>query len=957
MDERSTQPDAGNGNGDDTSPSWDPNRVPVEELAADFADRHRQGERPTIDEYVSKHPELADEIRELFPVVATMEQMQDRIQHDLRVVRSKAPFSIQQLGDYRVIGEIARGGMGIVCEAEQVTLGRRVAVKVLPEHALRSPKDIQRFSREAQTAAKLHHSNIVPVFGVGEQDGVHYIVMQLIQGLGLDEILPEIKRIVLGGPPEGSSTPSSSSVRASCARRNAEALLSEDLSTETARPASSNGVAKPARAETAGFADRTDPIDESSSEELHQTAANHSRQPKRAKVGQEYWRNVARIGIQAAKALAYAHSQGTLHRDVKPGNLLLDEDGVVWMADFGLAKAVEQDAVTWTGDIVGTLRYMAPERFHGEADSRSDIYSLGLTLYELLTFKRAFDGTDRVALTHNVTMEDLVPPRRHNLSIPQDLETIVLKAAAREPSDRYENAEHLANDLECFLEDRPIRARRAGPGEQFVRWCRRNRAVACLAATVALVLLGASISTTLGYMRESNQRRIAETERRIAETERRRAEATSQLAVGALDRIYGQFAPSPVQPAIGTSDDGGDSLLAPQSQLPLSTDVALLLESLLDFYDKLSFQSEGDETVLLKSVMAKRRVGDIQHQLGETRKARAAYESAIEQVAMIGDSFSEKESLRLELARIHNGLGSVLDSQRETKSAIASHRRAMKLLEPTSVTPEPMYELARSSYLLHLAERSYRRRSRQEDGIDNRNNYIHQAVTLLTELTEKYPGIPNYRFLLARCCRVDGQGDDEERRVRAIRILEALVDEFPEVPDYRYELGDAYAVDDFERLWSWNQSEINRSPQGLGRAEERLLRALDSTQDIDISHPNIPSYLRLKARLLHTYATVLRDMGKQDAALQHFHRAVDKQRLVVRHSRDGHFQEVLLAHIKLDLAEMLRAAGQTSDADVTLQAVVTELSALLADPACGFTSFSRNFARDILTKSQELISE
>ena len=190
----------------------------------------------------------------------------------------------------------------------------------------------------------------------------------------------------------------------------------------------------------------------------------------RSDTGRAYWGGVARIGIQTAQALAYAAAQGTLHRDVKPSNLLLDGRGNLWVTDFGLAKAADSEDLTHTGDIVGTLRYMAPERFSGKGDLRSDLYSLGLTLYELLALRPAFEAPDRQQLVHQVLHAE--PPRLRQLdrSIPRDLETIIHKAIDKDPARRYQTAEQLADDLQRFLDDRPIRARRVGAVEKLWRW-------------------------------------------------------------------------------------------------------------------------------------------------------------------------------------------------------------------------------------------------------------------------------------------------------------------------------------------------------------------------------------------------------------------------------------------------------------------------------------------------------
>ncbi len=629
------------------SPQWDPDREPVEELAAEFAERCRTGQRISVEQFAQQHPELADQLRELLPAVEAMERLNTRRMGSGISSVGWLPVT-EQLGDFRVVAEIARGGMGIVYEAEQVTLGRRVAVKVLPQQALRSDRDVQRFQREAQTAAKLHHTNIVPVFGVGEQDGTHYIVMQLIRGVGLDEILVELKRIVAeSGDAEGEKRQTTS--RSSRIKQSAVALLKDELR----RDSSSSSVnSEDATSTDVSEGDERQRFERSANEAVSTVGNSSNARQIRARIGSEYYRNVARIGLQAANALSHAHRHGTLHRDVKPANLLLDDEGVVWMADFGLAKAVEHNNVTWTGDIVGTLAYMAPERFQGTTDPLSDIYSLGITLYELVTFERPYDGKDRVSVMHRVANEELPQPRKRNPHVPRDLETIVLKAAARNPSDRYRTAADLAADLECYLEDRPIQARRVSHAEQFARWCRRNRAVASLAATVMLLLATVLGVTMAGYVHATGQRH--------------RAETTSNLAESALDEIYGQLAPAQLNiPSSSTSlGEAEDAALVGSPQMPLSPEVALLLENLARFYDELSKQADDTERLAVKSISANRRVGDIRRRLGEIDLARSSYERAIQRIERLDGKIRETAAVRLEHARIQNGLGIVLQQYR-----------------------------------------------------------------------------------------------------------------------------------------------------------------------------------------------------------------------------------------------------------------------------------------------------
>jgi WD40 repeat protein/serine/threonine protein kinase len=442
---------------------------PLVRLAEEFAERYRRGERPSVTEYAVRYPALAADIRDLFPALAMIEEFGSVAgpasgprAHTVTPDGTTPP----QLGEYRILGEVARGGMGIVYEAEQVSLGRHVALKVLPFQGLLAPHHLERFQREARAAAKLHHSNIVPVFGTGEDRGVHYYAMQFIHGQGLDAVLDELAH------PRGAKTPapdtSPKRQRGDLSASLAKGLLSGQFpaavppqpppappaAPPSGRPAGGSGV----------FRDASEV---------------------------DYLRGVARLGVQVADALAYAHQHGIVHRDIKPSNLLLDTRGTVWVTDFGLAKAEGSGDLTGPGDVVGTLRYMAPERFRGRADPCGDVYSLGLTLYELTTLRPAHGATDRVALIEQVRHQTPIRLRRLDRRVPRDLETIILKAIAKDPAGRYPTAQALADDLRRFLDDKPIRARRASASEYAWRWCRRNPALALLAAAVAVLLVGA----------------------------------------------------------------------------------------------------------------------------------------------------------------------------------------------------------------------------------------------------------------------------------------------------------------------------------------------------------------------------------------------------------------------------------------------------------------------------------
>lgn len=478
-----------------TAPSSSGHRDPVERLAEEFLDRQRLGERPTMAEYIEQYPQWAERIRELFSTLTAPEQSEPRTHEKTGpfepAVDDPGPSRLGRLGEYRILREIGRGGMGVVYEAVQESLGRHVALKVLPLQGRFSEVQMERFRLEARSAARLYHRHIVPVYDAGEHEGVPYLAMQYIPGRGLDVVLNEVRRLRAGAIAVGSRGVNSivpSDMGVSAATR---ALLTGCSPSESTLAADEVEGPAPARLDgpTSAGPDGADFTTAATRPSNGSTARPDGGLLLSHSSILDYHRAAARLIMQAAEGLGHAHQHGILHRDVKPSNLLLDVEGHVWIADFGLAKLEGSDGPTQSGDIVGTIRYMAPERFEGWSDRRGDVYGLGMTLYESLTLKPAFEATTRARLIEQVVHDPPPPPHKHDPRISRDLETIVLKAIAKEPGERYATAEALASDLANFLAGRPILARRSPLPERAWRWSRRNPTTAGLLAASAVAAL------------------------------------------------------------------------------------------------------------------------------------------------------------------------------------------------------------------------------------------------------------------------------------------------------------------------------------------------------------------------------------------------------------------------------------------------------------------------------------
>lgn len=862
--------------------------VDLDALLEEFLERMRRGEEPSTEDYARRHPGLADEIREVFSAAAAMENLKGA-SGDPSGTRAPTPQTLpERIGDFRIIREIGRGGMGAVHEAEQESLGRRVAVKVLLHQTLHGSAQLERFLREARLAAGLHHTNIVTVYGVGEEGGLRYIVMELIEGVSLDRVIAQM-----------ASQEAASAGKTGDPSDGQLAAVSEHLYGD-------------------GRADR--------------------------------WYRVACLGLQLAEALRHAHERGVLHRDIKPGNVLVDGHGGAWIADFGLARAMEDDDVSQTGTTAGTLRYMAPERFRGETTCRTDLYGLGLVLREVLTLTPAFVETDRARLIHRITQEAVRSAREANRDVPRDLDTIVGKLTAPDPRHRYPSAAALADDLRRYLDGRPVKARPLAWPMRVWCWSRRNPVVAGLTAALLLLVLATVSATTAG---------LVQTRKALAreQSQRQRAETNATLALAALDSMFSRFSPAKggASSPTSVSQSGGEALALPAAPV-LSIEAAGLLQDLLPLYDRLASETGDERHVREQAAAAGKRIGDVQWQLGQFARAAESYVRASE---MYRDLAAKQGSTTfvLEQARIQNALGQLHRNTAKADEAEGAHRDALALImslpEKERTRRDARFETARTHFFIgsraelkgppgrRESDRGRARPDRRRRG--EADEHLGEAVDLLLKLLEERPADAECRCLLALCYR---QRPHDERRgdQAAARILEELVRDFPGVPDYRYELAHCYGS------VSLRNSGQLPTPD-VGDAEEQLRRGLEQMEWLVRRHPYVSRYAAGRAQLCHKLAMVHRRAGRLGEAEKHCRRAVDEMAMLCEQNPEVATYTIWLGAYRNALADVLMQRGELPEARELLSDTVTRLE------ATGEQDPLRSFAQTVSEQSRRILKK
>lgn len=616
-------------------------------LVDELIGRTQRGEPFDHESLLEKHPQYRQQLTEILATIQLVADLRGPASAGSSLSSREAATATDDrqlgvIGDFRIIHELGRGGMGVVYEAEQQALRRRVALKVLPFASILDPRRLARFKLEAQAAAALSHPHIVPVYGVGCDRGVHYYAMQLIRGRTLADVISQLAAI----PP--ASQRSSGQTPVLPAEENSNGAFACPIQRESDLPGA------PSCSDTRANED-TAPL----------TSAPPARRQADFGDGAVY-RTIARLGIEAAQALQHAHDHGIIHRDIKPGNLILDDNGHIWITDFGLAQLESGANVTFSGDLLGTVRYMSPEQARvqpGIVDHRTDVYSLGVTLYELLVQRPAFSGTDRHELLIKIGSQEPIAPTALSPFVPRELSTIVLKAARRMPEDRYASAAALAEDLQRFLDHQPILAKPPTVLDRVGKWCRRNRALAVAGvcsmvfAIVTLAISNVMIAKQRNLARDASLREMRQAQQ--ASRERDRASTNFRLALEAINEMLHRVGRSRLK------------------NVPHMQEVRVALtEHALRLLHDLDTLAETQPQIELEIGRAHQQLGHLQQMLGQHEAAEESLQRAVAVFEGMATSPSASHESQLLLAETFKSRADNVFALGRYDEAVDFHRHA-----------------------------------------------------------------------------------------------------------------------------------------------------------------------------------------------------------------------------------------------------------------------------------------
>ncbi|MBC8471005.1 MAG: protein kinase [Planctomycetes bacterium] len=861
----------------------------VAEVAEDFLRRIEQGENPEVADYAARYPSIAENLRQILPVLTMVGASQD-VWLGRDQVCDKGMPQERILGDFKILREVGRGGMGVVYEARELSLGRRVALKVLPFVAVLDPHQLKRFKMEAQIAACLHHTNIVPVFSVGCERGVYYYAMQYIEGHSLASIIHELRQ----------------------------------------------------------YANNKTPVNEKKSRFLKTGLSDCAKclLTVRSTHSSEFVRSVAQLCIQVAEALQYAHDMGVVHRDIKPSNIMLDERGHPWITDFGLAQYRTNTATVLTrpGDVLGTIRYMSPEQVAGNTtmvDHRTDIYALGATLFELLSLEPVFAHQERHRLMNSIEMDEPRSLHLLNPAVPKDLETIVLKAMAKDPVRRYTSSKALAEDLRRFLDHRTIEARRPSMGECLAKWARRHRALVNAVAGVLVVAVVALSLSTVIIWQEKARTEAALTQ---VEAERQRAQTHYEQAREAMDEI---------------------TYIVEQQ----STNFAAvketrreLLQKAQRFYEGLLETNSQEPNVMNEMCQSYHRIGSIHMQLGQYDEAEKAYTSAIDignRVHKIKPDHPHMQSL---LGDCIEALSEALREQGKLAESVERQRQAIEIFEQICV--QRPNDRNHQDKLLN----TYKRLAETLKWMEEPEQVIQateQVMELEREFIGRYPDqilyqteLAIHQAELAQIIWVTGQRNTAvEQAYEAVERMEHIASKCPDQLNLQYshvrariiladllrrrertqEAAEHYArakefhehllslpVEDSSHLWlrSWNEMVLACFQLTNGQTDEALeifLQANQHKEEAIALEPHNHDYLRSTAADCFRLGFLLAEQGRFDEAEQTYVRAKSLCEQLALETPDYFEQKGILVSVHIGLCNLQQRTGHHEEALKSIQ--------------------------------------